>query len=112
METKKAKVLVIEQTRKTCTPIASKLKVKHLKKVKNFLVKQIQLDSFRSELKALNSKKNSNSRRLKNLTPFVDENDLLCVRGRVNVDVDSLFNNHLPILGSKHNNTITRFFIL
>ncbi|XP_043471849.1 uncharacterized protein LOC122504708 [Leptopilina heterotoma] len=108
LERKKAQVLVMEQTRKTCTPDPGRFSkwIRLLRSMAWVLVAVKKL----KELRALNSKKHiANSSRLKNLTPFVDENDLLCVRGRVNVDVDSSFNSYPPILDGKH--IITRLLV-
>lgn len=55
--------------------------VEHFKRAENLLIKRVQLDSFGPELRNLDDKKPvPNASPLKALTPFINEDGVLCVR--------------------------------
>lgn len=79
-----------------------KLEIQEIKEASNFLVRKVQLSEFADEIKVLSKNVNLNQSKIKNLAPFLDENNVLRVGGRLQKSKLTVDERHPKLLPSNH----------
>ncbi|GBN43942.1 hypothetical protein AVEN_268195-1 [Araneus ventricosus] len=89
-----------------------KLNISEIKEASNFMVKQVQLSAFSEEIKGLSKGFDIKQSKIKNLAPFLDEDNILRVGGRSQKTRLTQDEKHPKLLPAKHRLTkiIMEFF--
>ncbi|GBL79158.1 hypothetical protein AVEN_92402-1 [Araneus ventricosus] len=79
-----------------------KLNISEIKEASNFMVKQVQLSAFSEEIKGLSKGLDIKQSKIKNLAPFLDEDNILRVGGRLQKTRLTQDEKHPKLLPAKH----------
>ncbi|GBN90505.1 hypothetical protein AVEN_67660-1 [Araneus ventricosus] len=79
-----------------------KLNISEIKEASNFMVKQVQLSAFSEEIKGLSKGLDIKESKIKNLAPFLDEDNILRVGGRLQKTRLIQDEKHPKLLPAKH----------